>query len=259
MSHFLDKIRSHVLARIEHMSVPEDVVVNPLDFCTIFQNKKSPVIISEVKFASPSRGVIYHGDLNHVQIAQQYMANGASGLSILTEPDYFKGDINFIRDIRAALPTSPILLKDFVLAPIQIQQARAYGANAVLLIVGFMEQSLLVDLYAFAVSLGLTPLVEVHDEEELDRAFMLQPKIIGVNNRNLKTLSIDLETSRRLIQRIPEDVFAVCESGIDTATEIDAMMAIGFDGFLIGSHMMQTMQPGEALEDLLKKDLNNAS
>ncbi len=252
MSHFLDKIRSHVLTRVERIKIEEEVVVNSLDFCTIFRNQKSPVIISEVKFASPSRGVIYHGDLNHVQIAEQYMANEASALSVLTEPDYFKGDIHFIRDIREALPTSPLLLKDFVLAPVQIQQARVCGANAVLLIVGFMEQSLLTDLYAFAVSLGLTPLVEVHDDDELERALMLHPKIIGVNNRNLKTLSIDLETSRRLIQQIPDDVFAVCESGITTAAEIDAMMAIGFDGFLIGSHMMQTNYPGEALGELLK-------
>lgn len=251
MSDFLNEMRSHVLMRVERMTVESDESVYPSDFCKIFQTQRSPVIISEVKFASPSRGVIYHGNLSPVQIAEQYMAHGANALSVLTEPDYFKGDVAYIREIREVLPASPILLKDFVLAPIQIKQAHAFGANAVLLIVGFMEQSLLSDLYAYAVSLGLTPLVEVHDEEELDRALMLHPSIIGVNNRNLKTMAIDLETSRLLIQRIPEDVFAVCESGITTSFEIDAMTALGFDGFLIGSHLMQTNYPGDALGKLL--------
>ena len=252
MSHFLDKMRSHVLTRVEQMEVEGDLVTHPLDFCTIFQNSNLPVIISEIKFASPSRGVIYHGHLSHVQIAEHYMDHGASALSVLTEPNFFNGDIETIRTIRKAFPASHILLKDFVLAPIQIKQAHAFGANAVLLIVGFMEQSTLCDLYAYAVSLGLTPLVEVHDAEELDRALLLHPKIIGVNNRNLKTMVIDMEISRTLIKRIPDDVFAVCESGITTGVEIAEMTALGFDGFLIGSHMMQTNHPGEALGQLIE-------
>lgn len=251
MSHFLDKIRPHVLKRVEHMKVVKEAVVNTMDFCTIFHNQTTPAIISEIKFASPALGPIYPGDLNPVQIAKEYQAHGASALSVLTEPTFFKGNINYIEDIRHALPTIPILLKDFVLAPIQIQQACVSGANAVLLIVGFLEQSLLCDLYAYAVSLGLTPLVEVHDAEELERALMLDPKVIGVNNRNLQTLAIDLETSRRLIQQIPSNVYAVCESGIRDLFEIEAMNALGFDGFLIGSHMMQTSHPGEALGELL--------
>ena len=221
------------------------------DFCKIFQNDK-PVIISEVKFASPSRGVIYQGNLSPVQIAHEYLHNGASALSVLTEPDYFKGDINYIRQIRASLPDCSMLLKDFVLAPIQIQQAHAAGANAVLLIVGFLDRTLLHELYAYALSLGLTPLIEVHDADELELALSLKPKIIGVNNRNLKTLKIDLETSRTLIKSIPDDIYAVCESGLSTLAEIQSMASLGFDGFLIGSHMMQSDHPGEALGNLLQ-------
>lgn len=252
MSHFLEKIRPHVLKRVEQMEVIHQEIFNSMDFCTIFHNQTTPVIISEIKFASPSRGVLYHGDLNHVQIAQEYKDHGASALSVLTEPEFFKGNIDYIDTIRHALPTIPILLKDFVLAPVQIQQACLFGANAVLLIVDFIEQSLLRDLYDYAVSLGLTPVVEVHDAAELERALLLNPKVIGVNNRNLRTLAIDLETSRQLIQQIPSDVYAVCESGISHLSEIEAMTSLGFDGFLIGSHMMQTAHPGEALGELLK-------
>lgn len=154
MNEFLKQMRSHVLERVSAIQDTFDEVVNTHDFCTIFQAKAAPVIISEVKFASPSRGLIYHGDLNHVDIAVQYHAHGASALSVLTEPDYFHGDIAYIRDIRAQLPTMPILLKDFVLSPLQIKQAAAYGANAVLLIVGFLEPSQLNDLYAYALSLA---------------------------------------------------------------------------------------------------------
>lgn len=251
MSYFLDEIRAHVIKRVVKMRVEDTGPKKTSSFCNIFQSDK-PVIISEVKFASPSRGAIYQGTLTPVEIAHEYIENGASALSVLTEPDYFKGDIDYIRQIRASLPDCPILLKDFVLAPIQIQQAHAAGANAVLLIVGFLDSTLLHELYAYTVSLGLTPLIEVHDADELEQALALKPQIIGVNNRNLKTLKIDLETSRTLIQSIPDDVYAVCESGLSTLTEIQSMASLGFDGFLIGSHMMQSNHPGLALRDLLQ-------
>lgn len=255
MSHFLDDMRQRVLARVKQIhieGVEKDIV--PSDFCQIFKNKKSPVVISEIKFASPSRGHIYHGSLNHIQIAERYMSYGASALSVLTEPNFFKGEIQYIRDIRAALPNCPILLKDFVLSPVQIKQAQVFGANAILLIVAFLEPSLLRDLYDDAVSLGLTPLIEVHDEAELEQALMLKPKMIGVNNRNLKTMAIDLDPSRRLIRQIPDDVLTVCESGIATQADIEEMTERGFDGFLIGSHMMQTNDPGQALSTLLHRE-----
>ncbi len=239
---------------LAEMMIKAEKDVLPFDFCEIFRNKQASAIISEIKFASPSRGNIYLGPLNHIQIAERYMTHGASALSVLTEPDYFKGDIQYIRDIRETLPECPILLKDFVLAPIQIKQAQVFGANAVLLIVAFLEPSLMSDLYDYAISLGLTPLIEVHDEDELAQALTLRPKIIGINNRNLKTMAIDLETSRRLIRQIPDDVFAVCESGIATRADIVDMRERGFDGFLIGSHMMQSNDPGEALSALLQRE-----
>ncbi len=255
MSHFLDEIKNQVVTRVNQMTVAEDEFSgkrgSSLDLCTIVHQQNRPGIIAEIKFASPSRGVIYQGQFNHVQIAEQYLKNGASMLSVLTEPFYFNGNIEYIRDIRSALPEAPILLKDFVLAPIQIKQAQVFGANAVLLIVAFLDPQLLRELYDYALSLGLTPLIEVHDEYELEQALLLQPNMIGVNNRNLKTLKIDLETSRQLIKMIPNNVVAICESGIATKSDILDMTERGFDGFLIGSHMMQTNHPGEALAALL--------
>jgi indole-3-glycerol phosphate synthase len=257
MSHFLDVIKQKVNERVKTMRVAEGNPDLPaIDFCGIFAPSSAPVVISEIKFASPSRGSIYQGSLSHVQIAAQYMQHGASALSVLTEPEFFKGDIQYIRDIRSALPQAPILLKDFVLAPIQIQQAKAFGANAVLLIEAFLSPSLLRELYDYALSLGLTPLIEVHDERELEQAMMLQPKVIGVNNRNLKTLKIDLETARRLIRLVPRHVLAVCESGVTSNAEIMDMSSRGYDGFLIGSHLMQTENPGNALSLLLNGEMH---
>ena len=251
MSNFLDEMKAYVHARVHMMSEPTDVRCNPTDFCEIFRHASKPTIISEVKFASPTRGVFYPGTLSPVQIATEYWDNGASALSVLTEPHFFKGNIEFIRQIRAALPNCPILLKDFVLDPMQIKQARAMGANAILLIVGFLTPSLLRELYDCVVSLGLTPLIEVHDADELEIALTLNPKVIGINKRNLKTLKIDLDTSRHLISLIPDNVFAVCESGISTLAEINAMTTLGFDGFLMGGHFMENAHPGEALGQLL--------
>ncbi|MDP3558922.1 MAG: indole-3-glycerol-phosphate synthase [Legionellaceae bacterium] len=255
MSDFLETIRESVLTRVQHMRIEErGTIVNTIDFCEMFRQTKSPIFISEIKFSSPSRGVIYRGDLSPVQIAAQYKQHGAHALSVLTEPSFFKGDIEYIRQIRTQLPDCPILLKDFVLSPLQIKQAQVYGASAVLLIVGFLEPALLRVLHAYALSLGLTPLVEVHDAAELEVALTLQPKVIGINNRNLKTLKIDLNTSRALIPLIPEEIFTVCESGIDSVSAIQEMSALGFDGFLIGSHLMQSAHPGEALAALLQSN-----
>jgi indole-3-glycerol phosphate synthase len=253
MNDFLAVMRTHVLKRLKQIPQQSDTPVKQVDFCGIFQDKSTPTIIAEIKFASPSRGAIYPGSLNPVQLAGSYCIHGAQALSVLTEPHFFKGDIQYIRQIHRAFPLSPLLLKDFILDPIQIKQAQVFGASAVLLIVSFLTPALLQELYSYAVSLNLTPLVEVHDAEELALALELNPQVVGINNRNLRSLSVDLKTAYQLIQLIPDTVFAVCESGISTYSEIKALIAAGFDGFLIGSQMMQSPCPGEALAKLLKE------
>jgi indole-3-glycerol phosphate synthase len=251
MSDFLAKIKTNVQARAESISVASNLKHNNLDFCQIFSGSNDPVIIAEIKFASPSRGRIYHGELEHIAIAKEYLNNGASALSILAEPDYFAGNVEYISDVRKTLPHAHILLKDFILTKAQIAQGLEYGANAVLLIVAFLSKKVLVELHEYAVSLGLTPIIEVHDMAELEVALELGPKVIGINNRNLKTLKIDLNTSRELIKFIPKHIYAICESGIKNNSEIEAMQKLGFSGFLIGSHFMEKKNPGKALGDML--------
>lgn len=253
---FLEKIRLDVEKRVKLM--PDSVIdiPNTLDFCEIFTTNTKPVIISEVKFASPSRGQIYRGKLNHIDIAESYLTGGAAALSVLAEPDYFKGSIDFIKDIRVAHPESHILLKDFVLSKKQIVQGLLCGANAVLLIVAFLNKHLLKELYDYSLHLGLTPIIEVHDALELEEALQLSPRVIGINNRNLQTLEINLDTSRNLVKHIPDSCYIVSESAIDNAVQIQEMMNIGFDGFLIGSMLMKHENPGMELQKLISEVRN---
>ena len=251
MSDFLAKIKTSVQARAESISVKNNLKHNDLDFCQIFTDSNDPVIIAEIKFASPSRGRIYHGPLEPTEVAKEYLSNGASALSILAEPDYFSGNIEYISDVRKTLPQANILLKDFILTKAQIAQALEYGANAVLLIVAFLNKQALIELHEYALNLGLTPIIEIHDLLELQIALELRPRVIGINNRNLKTLKIDLNTSRELIKFIPKHIYAICESGIQNKAEIEEMQRLGFSGFLIGSHFMEKESPGKALGDML--------
>ena len=163
MSDFLAKIKTNVQARAESISIKNDLKHNDVNFCQIFSVSNDPVIIAEIKFASPSLGRIYYGPLEHTEIAKEYLNNGASALSILAEPNYFSGNIEYTSDVRRTSPQAHILLKDFILTKTQIAQSLEYGANAVLLIVAFLNKQDLVELYKYAVYLGLTPLIEVHD------------------------------------------------------------------------------------------------
>lgn len=253
---FLEKMKSSVKRRVDLMP---DILIersNTLDFCEIFTSPKKPIIISEIKMASPSRGQIYPGHLNHVDIASSYINAGAAALSVLTEPDYFKGNINFIKEIRAAHPKAHILMKDFILSKKQIAQGLICGANAVLLIVAFLNKDLLKELYDYSLHLGLTPIIEVHDDLELESALKLSPRVIGINNNNLKTLEISLDTSRNLIKHIPDDCYRICESGLDNAAKIQEMLDRGFDAFLIGSLLMRHENPGKELQKLMSEVRN---
>ncbi len=252
MSDFLKKLTPFVQSRSAQIQPPEDTPKNKIDFCSIFLSSTQPVIIAEIKFASPSRGKIYPGTLHCTEIAKSYIKNQASALSVLTEPHFFKGDINYIKKIRHNFLSVPILCKDFILSEKQILQALCYGANAILLIVAFLDAPLLKKLYHYALSLNLTPLVEIHNQAELDIALELNPSTIGINNRNLNTLEINLNTSRSLIKHIPKNIYAICESGISGSNEIQEMIQLGFSGFLIGSHFMHHTNPGEALNKLIK-------
>lgn len=211
-------------------------------------------VIAEVKLASPSQGPIAP-DLKPVAVAQDYLAHGATALSVLTEPQFFGGSLAYLQAIREACPDARLLMKDFVLDPYQLLQGRLAGADACLLIVAMLEDQQLQHLHAAALELGLTPLVEVHNQQELERALKLELRLLGVNNRNLKTLSTDLLTSRELAATLPAKLRGlplICESGLSSGQDLKTAASWGYSGFLIGTHLMATGQPGAALAALLQ-------
>jgi indole-3-glycerol phosphate synthase len=211
---------------------------------------RRPAVIAEVKRASPSKGVI-RADFDPVAIARRYAACGAAAISVLTEERYFQGSPAHLEAIRAAVDV-PLLRKDFIVDPYQVAEARAWGADALLLIVAALEDGPLRELHAAAGELGLEVLVEAHTAEEVDRAGAAGATLIGVNNRDLRTFVTTLETAERLRGRIPAGVVAVAESGIETRADVARLRAAGYDAVLVGESLMRQPDPGAALRALLE-------
>lgn len=208
-----------------------------------------PAIIAEIKKASPSAGVIAQ-EFDPSEIAAGYQDGGAAALSVLTDKQFFQGSLQDL--VRARLATHlPVLRKDFTLDRYHLLQASAEGADAVLLIVAALNDEELKSLMADALELELDTLVEVHDEDELDRAVAAGADLIGVNNRNLKTLDVSLETSLQLAKKLPSGTLAVSESGIRTSEDIRRLMDAGYQAFLIGESLMKQPDPGGALAKLI--------
>jgi len=207
-------------------------------------------IIAEVKKASPSAGVI-RPDFDPLQIAQIYEENGAACLSILTDEHFFQGKLAYLENVKTHVKI-PCLRKDFTLEEYNVYEARAHGADAVLLIARILEDSQLKDYGDLARELGMTALVEVHDEAELERAKKIGAGLIGINNRNLDTFTVDLETTVRLSKNVPEGAWIVSESGISTPDHIRQLGDAGVRVFLIGEAFMKCDDPGQALRSLLR-------
>ncbi|HUE87198.1 MAG TPA: indole-3-glycerol phosphate synthase TrpC [Vicinamibacterales bacterium] len=206
-------------------------------------------VIAECKRRSPSRGVL-RADYDPVAIAGSYQRAGAAALSILTEPTFFDGALEHLAAVREAVRL-PLLRKDFVIDSYQLLEARANGADAVLLIVAALAESELRTLLSAARAFGLAALVEVHDAAELDRALDAGAEIIGVNNRNLRTLEVDLHVSEVAAARIPPTVVAVSESGLTSPDDVGRLRALGYRAFLIGERFMTSPDPGAALSTFL--------
>src|SRR6266404_8450634 len=206
-------------------------------------------IIAELKPASPSRGVI-RDPFDPIELATSLEAAGAVALSVLTEGEFFRGSLKNLRDARKNIQL-PVLRKDFIFDPWQIWETRANDADSFLLIVAVLRDQQLAGLLSLGRELKMEPLVEVHTSAELDRALSAGAKIIGVNNRNLKTLDVRVETSFELIEKIPHDCIAVSESGIASPAEIAKLRAAGYDAFLIGTSIMLAPDPAAALSTLL--------
>jgi indole-3-glycerol phosphate synthase len=253
----LDRILDARRAAVEHRKkvLPETALkygakaATPLRDFAAALSRDGINIIAELKPASPSRGVL-RDPFDAVALAGSLEGAGAAALSILTEEEFFHGSLKNLREARKSIAV-PVLRKDFIFDPWQVWEARANDADSFLLIVAALGDSQLRDLVALGRELGMEPLVEVHTAAELDRALAADARILGVNNRDLKTLTVRAETSFELIDRIPDHCIAVSESGLRTHDDLLRLRAAGFDAFLIGEHLMVAPDPAAALANLL--------
>ncbi len=210
--------------------------------------KNEPAIIAEIKKASPSKGLIRE-DFNPADIAKSYQQGGASCISILTDVDFFQGSDAYLKQARAACDL-PVIRKDFIIDPYQVYEARAMGADCILLIVSVLDNMKLNQLYSLATALGMDVLIEVHDEEELLRSLPLGADLVGINNRNLRTFETSLHTTIDLLSQIPEGRIVVTESGIHDAENITLMRDNNVNAFLVGEAFMRADDPGAELNKL---------
>jgi len=226
-------------------------VEGPRGFYNALQSKalaKKPAIIAEIKKASPSKGVIRE-DFNPIAIGQDYAMNGAACLSVLTDKEYFQGSEVYLQMVRERCPL-PVLRKDFMIDPYQIYEARALGADCILLIVAALGDNQMQELSDVATKLGMDVLVEVHDAEELQRALTLDTKLIGINNRNLRTFETSLQTTLDLKANVPADRLIITESGIHTHEDVQLMLDNDIYTFLVGEAFMRAESPGQKMREL---------
>jgi len=231
----------------------------PRSLKAAFHAGGTPRVLAEVKFASPSQGLIdtefsalsqERKSARAASLASDYLAHGASAVSVLTERDFFGGSPDFLFAAREANPDALLLMKDFIFEPYQLLLARFLGADAVLLIVALLGAGRTAELLVQARALGLSVLVEVHDASEMQVALHVGADLIGINHRNLKDLRIDLSLSERLMADSPKNATVIGESGIESPEVLRRLMGLGYHGFLIGTHFMRTGSPGQALREL---------
>jgi indole-3-glycerol phosphate synthase len=265
MANVLDKIvatkQAEVAAGQQHHSVADfkaqiELQEPPRGFVDAIENtvkNRQSAVIAEVKKASPSKGII-RSDFDPVQIANSYQQGGATCLSVLTDVEYFKGSEDYLTQVKATVDL-PILRKDFMVDEWQIYQSRAMGADCVLLIVACLDDEKLHSLFSLAKKLGMDVLVEVHDEAEMRRALQTEAKLIGINNRNLKTFETSLKTSQRLRKMVDDSRILVSESGIHNSADIEFLQQQQIHTFLIGESLMRHVEPGEQLVKLLNGEV----
>jgi indole-3-glycerol phosphate synthase len=232
--------------RIKELADERKETKNFLECC----NLQKVRIIAEIKQASPSEGEIKK--VNPVEVAKIYEQNGACAISVLTEENYFKGSLEFLKRVREAV-NLPLLRKDFIVDELELWEAKAFGADMVLLIVKILDEVQLRDFIDTSIGLGLTPLVEIFEVWELERVLKYYDNLVGVNNRNLETLEVDLSVSERVIPIMKEAGVkcAVAESGITSAEDIKRLLKVGADAFLVGTSLMKSEDPGAKLRELI--------
>jgi indole-3-glycerol phosphate synthase len=260
MSDILDKI-----VAVKHQEVAAALARKPLaamradaesrvltrDFVGALRAKIAaglPAVIAEVKKASPSKGIL-RPDFIPADIAQSYAEHGAACLSVLTDQQFFQGSIDYLKQARASCDL-PVLRKDFMVDAYQVYEARAMGADCILLIAACLDDVQMKSLEALAMSLDMAVLVEVHDRAELERALKLKTPLLGINNRNLKTFEVSLDATLGMLKDVPADRLLVTESGITTAADVQRMRTAGVQAFLVGEAFMRADDPGQALAQL---------
>ncbi|RTZ69053.1 MAG: indole-3-glycerol phosphate synthase TrpC [Aquificaceae bacterium] len=258
----LEKIVEDKLPRLEekkanpdYRSMVKNLALERKETLTFDCSVRKPCIIAEIKQASPSEGLIKRVD--PIEVAKGYQTAGACAISVLTEENYFKGSLDFLKSIRQRV-TIPLLRKDFIVDELELWEAKAFGADLVLLIVKILDEVKLRDFIETSLGLGLTPLVEVFDEWELEKALKYYDKLVGVNNRNLETLEVDLKVSERILPLMKSAGVhcAVAESGISTPKDIERLSKAGADAFLIGTSLMKSENPSQKLKELIEKSAN---
>lgn len=261
---FLERILDHKRTEVERQQqkVPLQKLVDQLQdalpvrpFASALRQPERLALIAEVKKQSPAKGLLVP-NFDALRLAQTYAANGADAISVLTDVRFWGGSLQYLKTIRAALPDGPPLLrKDVVIDPYQVYEARVYGADAVLLIVAALGDEQLQELHTLCTSLGMDVLIEVHDESELVRAMTLQPTLLGINNRNLRTFAVDVETTRRLVEQLPTAgrPLVVSESGIDGGGQsgLTRLRAWGADAILVGEAIVTAPDPAAKVRTLV--------
>ncbi len=238
------RLLSELLKDIDHLPTH----TRP-SFIDAIKNNKKTAIIAEIKKASPSKGII-RKNFDPVMIAETYKKYGATCLSVLTDEPYFQGHDKYFKSIRGSNDL-PMLRKDFMIDPYQIYESKALGADCILLIMAALNDTSAQELYSLSTELNMDVLIEVHDEKELERALKLSPKMLGINNRNLKTLDVDTNTALNLAKNLPQEIIKVAESGISEKETIDRYIQAGFDAFLIGESLMKHDDIAAKLTSLL--------
>jgi len=247
MKELAGRKRKVSLSRMKERAVQRGV--RTLDFAAALKGE-GVQLIAEVKRSSPSRGVL-RPDLDHVELARTYAANGAAAVSVLTEEQYFGGSPEQLTEVREAIASVPVLMKDFIFEPYQIYEARACGADALLLIAAMLSSLQLEELLSLSRALGMRCLVEVHDEEELERALVCGAMILGINNRDLRTFKIDLETTGRLRPLIPPDRIVVSESGIRDRGDMERLRSWRVNAVLVGETLITAPDVAAKMRELL--------
>jgi indole-3-glycerol phosphate synthase len=243
-----EELRESTIPAAELRQAAEITKRSQRDFAAALRSKR-PAIISEIKKASPSKGVLVE-DFRPAELAANYQRGGASALSVLTDRDFFQGSLDDLRAARAASDL-PVLRKDFTISDYHVFEAAAAGADAILLIAAILDEAELRGFRELAQSLGLAALVEAHDARELELALRSGAEIVGINNRDLRTFRVSLDTSEKLARQIPPGVLKVSESGIFSAADIRRLASAGYDAFLVGEHLVKSGDATQALRELV--------